>query len=173
MRDVERVIWCASDTLQYTVTHCNALQHVAHTARHCNTLQHRKKLLQVLCVDVDGVIWCASSTLQHTATHCNTLQHTATHCNTLQHGHPRCNCLQHTATQEKAVAGAMRDVDSVIWCATDYDGGRPRFEVCVLVRVRVCVGVCMCVRLDMNRCVPYIYMSCRVCLCSLVCLFTV
>jgi len=161
------------NTLQHTATHCNTWPILQDTATHCNTGKSCCRCYAWTWMVSFGVLQAHCNTLQHTATHCNTLQHTATHCNTLQHGHPRCNCLQHTATQEKAVAGAMRDVDSVIWCATDYDGGRPRFEVCVLVRVRVCVGVCMCVRLDMNRCVPYIYMSCRVCLCSLVCLFTV
>ena len=29
---------------------------------------------------------------------------------------------------ETSVAAAMRDVDSVIWCATDFDGGRPKLE---------------------------------------------
>jgi len=80
--------------VEYTATHCNALQH---TATHCSTLQHTATTLALSLLDIKHTA-THCNTLQHTATHCNALQHTATHCNTLQRTATHCNALQRTAT---------------------------------------------------------------------------
>ena len=116
------------DTLQYTATHCNTLQHIdilgehgfhsRHAAAHCNTLQHLNMLdgqgyhLQITqhtktlnpkphSVYITPLFWYVSSQQicwVGKVIIYDTLYHTATHCNILQHAATRCNTLQHTAT---------------------------------------------------------------------------
>jgi len=117
------------NTLQYTATCCNTLQHPTthcinthihihahHTrsvksATHCNTLQHAVTPYHTLYIHTHV-------TLRHTSPHCtmlwhtrqttrnieapkirNLLQHAATRCNTLQHAATRSNTPHHTATR--------------------------------------------------------------------------
>jgi len=79
---------CLRNTLQYTATRCNTLQHLGCLCK--NFRYHSESILQVPL----------------TATHCNTLQYTATqrnaiHCNTLQYTITHCNTLQYTETRFK------------------------------------------------------------------------
>ena len=126
-------------TLQYTATHCNALQHVydlecdannvtgnmgmckntlQHTATRCNTLQY-------------AATHC--NTLQHAATHCNTLQYAPTRCNTLQHAATHCNTLQHVYALERDAYNA-----SAIWAVKK---GHSSFQPAFLVPcICICVG---------------------------------
>jgi len=99
------ILYKICNTLHYTATQCNALQHTTtpwekythswfcrqyrwfaskFTTILCNTLHTLQHInLPVISSTVRMVhfeIHC--NALQHTATHCNTLQHSATHCNT-------------------------------------------------------------------------------------------
>ena len=68
----ESLTHCNTDTLQYTATRCNTLQHCA---AHLNSWLLEEELL---------------SPVKESLTHCNTLQYTATQCNTLQHSAASC-----------------------------------------------------------------------------------
>jgi len=76
------------DTLQHTVSYCNALQHTACSQTHCH-----------LCLTAASQtawqhIWhhwqphCNTATYCNPATHCNILQHNATHYKTLRVANP-------------------------------------------------------------------------------------
>jgi len=89
-----RQVFCNSNILQLTATHCNSLQL---TATHCNSLQltatHQstQQYAAAHCSKMHVMhpspSWTSPCTKYarcfETAFHCNTLWHAATHCNTL------------------------------------------------------------------------------------------
>jgi len=90
----------ACNTLQYTSTHSNTLEHTA-THLLCNT----PAVQRLSQFSTSTSTLCNTPQLQRTATHCNTLQHTCrakvcsifhTDCKRLQKITTHCNTLQHT-----------------------------------------------------------------------------
>jgi len=66
------------NTMQYTATLCNTLQHSAKSVPKPQGWQRSIPAYACTCGP-------HCNTLLHTATRCNTMQHTAAHCKTLQH----------------------------------------------------------------------------------------
>ena len=159
------------NTLQFTATRYNSLQHTCSTPHsYCNT----------------RVIFHTRHSLHHIATHCNTLQHTATHmqysifvatqrnthCNT--HGNARYNILQHTLQHilQHALQHAATHMQHCTFILQHT--GPPLHCTFIATQSVCCCSVLQCVAVNV-QCAEYrdnaidMYACCSVLQCVAVC----